>query len=49
MLRNDYEMINVIIDYRTIITDFELVEIECLNVVDLGNCSLVLHLKMQEN
>ena len=33
----DYEMINITVDYRTIIVDFELLEIECLNVVDLEN------------
>lgn len=30
---------NSTVDYRTIIVDLELVEIECLNVADLENCS----------
>lgn len=30
---------NSTVDYRTIIVDLQLVEIECLNVVDLENCS----------
>lgn len=41
----------IIIDYRTIITDFELVEIECINVVDWGKSGLfgAVYEQMQEN
>lgn len=39
-----YEIINV-----EGIIDFELAEIECINVVNFGNYSLVLYVKEQEN
>lgn len=41
---------NSIADYRTIIVDLQLVEIECLNVVDLETVvHLVLHLKCRKS